>query len=150
MLVSYQEKKHTVSLISSFVIFGIYSWIVYLRYNDANLEGTELMRTWGAIILILIPISMVARIIIEIAFVIGNRIATKEKEPTFADELDKLIELKAMRVSYFAFIIGFLLAMGSLVMDMKPSAMFVILFLSGFLSEAVGIVWRLYLYRKGV
>ncbi|MFC5471803.1 hypothetical protein ACFPPD_24295 [Cohnella suwonensis] len=147
---SYQEKKNVVSLFSSILIFGSYCLYVFLRYDDANLEGTELYRFWGAVILILIPVSVVARIVIEIIFMIVNGIATKEKAPNFSDELDKLIELKAIRVTFFVFILGFLIAMGTLVMREPVSTMFIILFLAGFVSEVAGILWRLYLYRKGV
>ena len=147
---SYQEKKNIVSLISTILIFGSYCGAVYVRYHDANLAGAELFRFWGAVILILIPVTIVAKVIIEIVFIIINRIATKEMEPSFADELDKLIELKAMRMSYFVFILGFLLAMGSLVLQMTPSVMFVILIFSGFISDVASSVTRLYHYRKGV
>ncbi|MFD0698993.1 hypothetical protein ACFQZT_33500 [Paenibacillus sp. GCM10027628] len=147
---SYQEKKNIVSLISAIVVFGTYCWNVYLRYNETNMEGAELFHFWGAAFLILIPVTMVARMIIEIIFIIINRIATKEKAPSFADELDKIIELKAIRISYFVFIFGFLIAMGSLVLHATPSSMFIILFLSGFIADVAGIIWRLYLYRKGV
>ncbi|AJY74195.1 hypothetical protein [Paenibacillus beijingensis] len=147
---SYQEKKNIVSLISTIVVFGAYCWNVYLRYNDTNMEGAELFRFWGAAILILVPVSMVARMIIEIIFIIINWLSTKEAAPSFADELDKIIELKAIRISYFVFILGFLLAMGSLVLQMKLSSMFIIMFLSGFTADVAGIIWRLYLYRKGV
>jgi hypothetical protein len=148
--VSYQEKKYIVSLVSAIAVFGTYCWTVFLRYPDTNLEGAELFRFWGAVILILVPVSMVARMIIEIIFIIINRVATKEKAPSFTDELDKIIDLKAMRISYFVFILGFLLAMGSLVLHMTPSMMFIIMFLTGFTSDVAGIIWRLYLYRKGV
>ncbi|MDQ0114184.1 hypothetical protein [Paenibacillus harenae] len=147
---SYQEKKNIVSLISTVLIFGFYCLYVYERFKDTILEGEALFRFWGAVILILIPITIVAKIIIEIIFIIINRIATREVEPSFADELDKLIGLKAMRTSYFVFILGFLLAMGTLVLQMPPATMFIILFLSGFVSEVAGIVSQLYLYRKGV
>lgn len=147
---SYQEKKNIVSLISTILIFGSYCGAVYFRYSDMNLEGAELFRFWGAVILILIPVTIVAKVIIEIVFIIINRIATKEVEPSFVDELDKLIELKAMRMSYFVFILGFLLAMGSLVLQMTPSVMFVILIFSGFISDVASCVTRLYHYRKGV
>lgn len=147
---SYQEKKNIVSLISAIVVFGAYCWNVYLRFHDTNPEGAELFRFWGATILILIPVTMVARLVIEIIFIIINRIVTKESAPSFADELDKIIELKAIRISYFVFILGFLLAMGSLALQMTPSSMFIIMFFSGFTADVVGIIWRLYLYRKGV
>lgn len=75
---------------------------------------------------------------------------TGEKEPTFADELDKLIEMKANRISFFMFIIGFLLAMGTLVMNEQLQTMFIILIIAGFISDVIGSVMKLYYYRKGV
>ncbi|WP_276352048.1 hypothetical protein [Cohnella caldifontis] len=147
---SYQEKKHTVSLFSAILVFGIYFGIVYSRYEGANLEGAELLRFWGAAMLILIPVTIVARMIIEMIFIIVNKISTKESPPSYTDELDKIIELKALRVNFFVFILGFFLAMGALVLQMTITSMFVILLFSGFVSEAAGILWRLYLYRKGV
>lgn len=147
---SYQEKKNIVALATTLLVFGSYSLYMYIRFNDANLEGAELFRFWGAFILILIPVSIVARIIIEVGFIVVNRITTKEVEPSFADELDKLILLKAMRTSFFVFVFGFLLAMGSLVLNMAISTMFIILILSGFLSEVAGNISQLYYYRRGV
>jgi hypothetical protein len=147
---SYQEKKNIVSLISTLLIFGFYCLYVYQKYQVGSIDSTDTYRFWGTVILILIPVSIVTKIIITIVFNIIYRITTKEVEPLFADELDKLIELKATKNSHYVFTLGFLLAMGSLVMDMPHSAMFIILILSGFVSELVGTVTQLYLYRKGV
>jgi hypothetical protein len=147
---SYQEKKNIVSLISTLLIFGFYCLYVYQKYQVGSIDSTDTYRFWGTVILILIPVSIVTKIIITIVFNIIYRISTKEVEPSFADELDKLIELKATKNSHYVFTLGFLLAMGSLVMDMPHSAMFIILILSGFVSELVGTVTQLYLYRKGV
>jgi hypothetical protein len=147
---SYQEKKSIVSMLSSAITFGSYCWYVFLRYQD-ELFGTEVnFRFWGAVILILIPVSIVAKIVVSIVFIMINRMATREIEPSFEDELDKLIESKATRVSHYVFIFGFILAMGALALEQPPSVMFVILFFSGFLSEAAGLSTKLYLYRRGV
>jgi hypothetical protein len=147
---SYQEKKNLVSLIGTTLIFGSYCLYVFQMYQEGSIDPPDSFSFWGAAILILIPVSIAAKIIIQIVFNIIYRITTNEKEPSFADELDKLIELKATRNSHYAFILGFLLSMGSLVMDMSPSVMFIILFISGFVSELVGIFTQLYLYRRGV
>jgi hypothetical protein len=146
---SYQEKKNIVSLISTLLIFGIYCWYVFQMYQEGRIDSTS-FRFWGAVILILIPVSIVAKIIISIVFNIINRITTNEKEPSFSDELDKIIGLRATRNSHYVFVIGFLLAMGSLVIDMSPSVMFITLIFSGFMSEMVGGITQLYLYRRGV
>jgi hypothetical protein len=75
---------------------------------------------------------------------------TNEDMPTTDDERDKLIELKSIRISHWIFTIGFMLAMGSQAIDMKPWVMFVTLISSGFLSSMVSELARFYFYRKGV
>ena len=68
----------------------------------------------------MIPIAIVAQIIIHIIFAIINKMVTNEDMPTTDDERDKLIELKSTRISHWIFTIGFMLAMGSQAIDMKP------------------------------
>lgn len=149
---SFQEKKNIVSLFSTVLIFVIYMMYVFQQYEEYSLDATEteMFKFWGAVILILIPIAMVVKIINHIVFSIINTIVTKEKEPKFTDELDRLIILKATRNSHYVFVIGFAASMGSLVVDSSSSVMFIILLFSGFVSEVVGIMSQLYLYRRGV
>jgi len=147
---SYQEKKNIVSLLGTLLVFVIYCLYVFEKYPEATLDSLDSFSFWASVNLILIPVSIVAKIIISIVFNIIYRITTKEKEPSFADELDKIIELKATRNSHYMFILGFLVAMGSLVVEMPPYMMFIILIFSGLLSEVVGVTTQIYLYRKGV
>ena len=147
---SYQEKKNIVSLMGTVLVFGLYCLYVFQSDQIGSIHSSDTLSFWGAFILILIPVSIVAKIIITIIFNIIYRITTQETEPAFSDELDKIIELKAMRNSYFVFIAGFLLSMVALVLEMQVSAMFMILIAAGFVSEMVGGLSQLYLYRKGV
>lgn len=147
---SYQEKKNIVSLLGTLLIFGCYSVYVLREQPDWSLAGTETFTFWAAAILILIPVSVAAKIVLYILFNIGYRIVMKEAEPSFTDELDQLIQLRSTRMSHYVFVFGFLLAMVALVLGMPASAMFVILFFSGFVSEVAGIATELVLYRKGV
>jgi hypothetical protein len=147
---TYQEKRSIVSLISAILIFGFYCLYMYPRYPGGGLESMETFRYWGSFVLILTLFSIVAHIMISIIFNIVFRMTTREKEPKFADELDKLIDLKAARNSFFVFIIGFLLAMGSLIIFQPSQVMFIILIISGFISDVTGSVTKFYHYRKGV
>ena len=147
---TYQEKKSIVSLISAILIFVSYCLYMYPRYPEEGLESMETFRYWGSFVLILTVFSIVAHIIISILFNIVFRMTTKEREPKFADELDKLIELKAFRNSFFVFILGFILAMGSLIIYQPLQVMFVILIASGFISDVTGSATKLYHYRRGV
>jgi hypothetical protein len=147
---AYQEKKSIVSLISTILIFGLYCLYKYLQYPEGGLEPVESFHYWGSFVLVLTLVSIVAHIVISIVFNIVFRITTGEKEPTFADELDKLIDLKAFRNSFLVFVLGFIIAMGSLVIDQPAQVMFMILIASGFISDVTGSVTRLFHYRKGV
>ncbi|QCR31219.1 hypothetical protein [Lysinibacillus sp. SGAir0095] len=147
---TYQEKKSIVSLISAILIFVSYCLYMYPRYPEEGLESMETFHYWSSFVLILTVFSIVAHIIISILFNIVFRMTTKEREPKFADELDKLIELKAFRNSFFVFILGFILAMGSLIIYQPLQVMFVILIASGFISDVTGSATKLYHYRRGV
>ncbi|AFH62649.1 hypothetical protein ACVNS2_18545 [Paenibacillus caseinilyticus] len=129
------RKKSIVSLISAVLIFVFYCLYMYPQYHGGAVESSEAFRFWGSFVLSLTLVSILAHILISIVFNIIFRITTGEKEATFADELDRLIDLKAFRNSFFVFVLGFLLAMGSLVIDQPSQVMFMILIASGFISE---------------
>lgn len=132
---TYQEKKSIVSIFSAILIFISFSAYKYVQYPADGMDMSETFRYWGSFVLVLTLVSILAHIVISIVFNIIFRITTGEKEPTFADELDKHIELKANRNGFFVFILGFLLAMGSLVIEQPVQVMFVILIVSGFISD---------------
>jgi hypothetical protein len=146
---SYHERRAFASLIITILISAFYFVYVFQKYPAANSYSAEVFRFWGSSIFILIPLSIVAEIVVQIVFSIVNTIATNEKESSVSDERDKLIQLRALRNSLFVFVFGFFLAMGSLVIDMTPSVMFIVLFFSGFVSGMVGYISQLYFYRKG-
>jgi hypothetical protein len=147
---TYQEKKSIVSLISTILIFITYCLYRYPMHPQGGLESPKTFHYWGSFIISLALFSIVAHIIISIVFNFVFRVTTGEKEPKFADELDKLIALKSTRISFFVFIVGFLIAMGSLVMFQPSQVLFIILIISGFISDVTGSFTRLYFYRKGV
>ena len=146
---SYQEKKALVFLICNILILGLYSLYVFHRYQDTILSSPNDFRFWGKTVLILIPVSIVSCIIIFIVFSIINKIVTNEDAPAISDERDKLIELKATKVSHWVFIFGFLLSMASQAFGMPPWVMFITLVGSGFLAAWADEITKIYLYRKG-
>ncbi|WP_433944738.1 hypothetical protein [Paenibacillus sp. SN-8-1] len=147
---TYQEKKSIVSLISSILIFVVYCLYRYPLYPGGAANSKEMLHYWGSFVLVLTLVSIAAHIVISIIFNIIFRITTGEKEPAFADELDKRIDLLAFRNSFLVFVIGFILAMGSLVIDQPLEMMFIVLIAAGFLSDVIGSVSRMYHYRRGV
>ncbi|MBE9914003.1 hypothetical protein G8C92_08145 [Paenibacillus donghaensis] len=147
---SYQEKKIIVSIISSILIFTLYTLYAINNAKEGSITSASDFSFWGSFILVLLPVSIVAKIIIHIVFVIFNKIATNEDGPSFEDEFDKIIELKADRISLYVFFFGFIFSMVPLVTGQTTYLTFLVLILFGFLSDLLGRIAQLYFYRKGV
>ncbi|MBS4062740.1 MAG: hypothetical protein KG029_20260 [Bacteroidetes bacterium] len=146
-----KEKRILVSLLSSVLVILFYWWYVYSNYIADNPDILNDFKFWGTSFIILIPVAIGIQIVIQIIFAIITHILNKGEEiDPIDDERDKLIELKAIKVSHYLFILGFVLAMGTLAMGMQPWVMFVVLISSGFVASMVNEILRLYYYRKGV
>ncbi len=145
----HHEKQSIVSIIGSVLVIGFYSLYVYRNYIQADMGLLNDFQFWGKSFLYLIPVAIVVQIVIQILFAIGNRIITQEDLPDITDERDKLIELKSIRISHWIFTAGFMLAMGSLAMGMKPYVMFLTLISSGFVASLASEVAKIIWYRRG-
>lgn len=146
---SYQERRSIMNLISTLLITGFYSAFMLQRYPEGDFYSPEVFRFWGAFFVILIPVSVVGKIISYIAFAFINAAATRETDLPVTDERDRVIETKASRVSNNVFLLGFVLAMGSLVIDMPPAVMFITLLLAGVVSGIAGDMTQVYFYQRG-
>ena len=146
---SYQERRSIISLITTILIGVIFFVYVLPRYPSGNPYSADIFHFWGWAIVVLIPVSIAVQIAISIAFSMAYTMTTKEKETSLTDERDKLIELRALRNTIYVFTAGFFLAMVSLIVDMPPSVMFIIIMISGYLSGIVGSISQLYFYRAG-
>lgn len=145
-----KEKRILVSLISSVLIMLIYGLYMYYRFIDGNPLLLNDLRFLGKWFLIMIPVAIVAQIIIQIVFAIVYKISGNEDIDPIDDERDKLIELKAIKISHYIFILGFMLAMGCLALGMQAWKMIFMLIASGFVASVVNEVLRLWYYRRGV
>jgi hypothetical protein len=147
---SYQEKQSVLSLVNTILIFGFYSLYVYNRFVSGSPEVLNDFSFWGKAFLILIPFAIVIHVVMQILFAIFNKIVANEEAPDKMDEMDKLIELKSIRISHWIFITGFFSAMGSMAFGMNPSMMFIQLIAAGFIAGIVSDITKIYFYRKGV
>jgi len=144
-----QERQTIVSLLTTLLLAAIFFVYVLPRYPAGNPYSAAVFHFWGVAVVMLIAVSIVANIAMSIVFSIVYSMATHEKAASFTDERDKFIEARAFRNAVYVFTCGFLLAMGSLVLDLPPSVMFIVLMGSGFVAVMVGYISQLYLYRKG-
>jgi hypothetical protein len=164
---SYQERRTIVSIISGVLVLAAYCIYAFGRSQSGAVDASDL-KFWAGTILIFIGIGIVFAIIIQIVFHILTSIAIavrnkirdeqcddKDIEKSInaemvEDEMDKLIELKSMRVGFAIAGVGFVAALVSLVLGYSAAVMLNILFLS-FSGGAIleGVV-QLYFYRRGV
>ena len=145
-----KERMILVTMISLILIPGVYALHIYNKFVADNPEVLNNFSFWGKKFLVLIPIMVVAIISIHIVFAIINKIITNEDIPAISDEMDKIIELKAIRISRLAYSLCFILAMGSQALSMEPWVMFLILISSCFLGGIIEGIAKIYFYRKGV
>ncbi len=145
-----KEKRILVSLVSSVLIMAIYCFYVYYRFIHSNPALLHDLRFLGKWFLIMIPVAIVAQIVIQILLAISFKMAGHDDIDPIEDERDKMIELKAIKISHYFFIAGFMMAMGCLGLGMKPSVMIFVLMITGFVASVVNEVLRLWYYRKGI
>lgn len=148
---SYQEKSVTVSLFSSLLILGYYLINILRMYFGEGLVSGQVFRLAGFVIGAAIIVNITANILTNIILSIVHAIRTgkEEAERFIEDERDNLIGLKGMKFSYIVFSVGVLLAMITFVVGQPPLVMFSLIVLSGLVSEIIGDLVQIALYRRG-
>jgi len=167
LVLSYQEKKTIVSILTGILILAAYCIYVFNKIQSGT-AAPEDLKFWATTILIFIGIGVVASIVIQIVFhiLLSIAIAVKEQvrngkcndkeiEKTLElemveDEMDKLIGLKAMKIGFAIAGIGFIAALVSLVLNFSPAVMLNIIFFSFSIGLMMEGVTQLYFYRRGV
>jgi hypothetical protein len=164
---SYQEKRTIVSIITGAIVLAAYCFYAFGQYQSGVVAPGDL-RFWAGTMLIFIGIGVAASIVIQIVFHILLSIAiaaTKKiqdetcedkeieksiKAEIVEDEMDKLIELKSMRVGFVFAGIGFVAGLVSLVLNYSPAVMLNILFISCCAGSLFEGCTQLYFYRRGI
>jgi VIT1/CCC1 family predicted Fe2+/Mn2+ transporter len=144
------EKQNIISLVTSVLISVPYYIYILNRYQSETLSINQEFSFWATAIVLLVPLRIVSEIMVYIVISIFTTIITKQEEKSLTDERDKLIELKGTRNSAYTFMIGVFLAMLAMAQYQSPFALFTVFILSGFASELVGNLSKIYYYRKGV
>ena len=148
---SYQEKSVTVSLFSSLLILVYYLTNVSRMYFGAGLVSGQVFRLAGIVIGASIIVNIAANILTNIILSIVHAIRTgkEETERFIEDERDDLIGLKGIKFSYIVFSVGVLLAMITFVVGQPALVMFSLIVLFGLVSEIIGDIAQIALYRRG-
>lgn len=146
---SYQLKKSIVSLLCSLLIIGLYClWVFQVNPDKSEtIEGT--IKYWGIVMILMLPVQIIPKIIVQIIFSMINWLTTKEKEPSFSDELDKLINLKSTRNSFYGFCFIFFGSMGLLALELPISTMFYTMFFGLSACGLIAEISEFAYYRRG-
>lgn len=156
---TYQTKKTIVSLLASIAILISYCISVY---NDIS-KGLTLENDatfWAKKMLIFIAIGIAINIISFIVFHIllsvnlsvkdSKEINRKLELEMVEDEMDKLIELKSLRVGYIIASTGFILGLILLAFNTSIAIVLNILFLSFFIGAIAEGISNLFFYFRGI
>ena len=146
---SQSESRTVAYLISSLIGAVLYLAYAVQQYQDGSFNSDTISSSWGIAVLAVIGIQIVLSIISAILVSIGLAIKEREEVPELSDERDQLIELRANRISFSVFGVGFLIAMITLAAGIAPLVMFNLIVFSLFTGAISGYVSQLYRYRRG-
>lgn len=164
---SYHEKRSIVSIFAGIIILSIYCVYCFDKYRSGAIS-LENLSSWAGIILVFVAIGVASSIVIQIIFhillsismtvkeqVVSGKVDDKQieralKSEMIEDEMDKLIDLKSMRVGYAVAGIGFMAALLSQVLGAPAAILLHILFLAFCLGSLIEGCVQIYFCRRGV
>ena len=164
---SYQVKKTVTSIVTGILVLVAYFIYAFGRVHT-EAAAPDNLKFWATAILIFIGIGIAASIVIQIVFhiLLSISIAVKKKiqdekcedkeieknikAEMVEDEMDKLIQMKSMRLAFIFAGIGFIAALVSLVLNSSPAVMLNILFISFSAGSLFDGFAQLYYYRRGL
>ncbi|MFO7952950.1 MAG: hypothetical protein R6U91_09150 [Bacillota bacterium] len=164
---TYQVKKTFTSIISGVIVLGVYLLYAFDRYQSGLLAPDDL-KSWAQLMLIFIGVGIAATIVIQIFFHIMLSISIAIKEniknggcadqeienkiqfEIVEDEMDKLIELKSLRVGVIVAGAGFVISLIILVLSYHPMFMLNTVFISFSFGSILEGFTKLYYYKRGI
>ncbi len=164
---AYQIKRTVTSIITGVIVLAVYLFYVLGRYHSGLLAPDDL-KAWAQIMLIFIGVGIAVAIVIQIIFHIllsigiaitenikngscdDQEIEKKIQLEMVEDEMDKLIELKSLRIGFIIAGIGFVASLLALVLSYPPMIMLNILFISFSAGSILEGFAQLYYYKRGI
>ena len=141
---SFQEIRAITTSFTTVLILVLYYLIILNNYNHQFYIDNVDFSFWGTVILMLIPVLVIAQIVIHILLHYCKYLIL------LSVSRDKLIELKATRNFYHAFMAGFFFGIGILAFGFSPILMFNIFLLTILIAAIVEGISQFIYYRKGI
>jgi hypothetical protein len=149
------------------IVLATYCLYSFDKYRSGAISPEDL-GAWARVVLVFVVIGVVASIVTQIVFHILLSVALAAKEQVVSgksddkkiekaiasemveDEMDKLIELKSLRVGYVVAGIGFMTALLTQVLGFPPAVLLHVMFISFSFGSLLEGMTQIYFYRKGV
>lgn len=139
---TFQEKSIWTTLIVTIIIFGYYYYKAAVVFTDPAIPDESLIGLFSAAVFIVI----LSQIVLQGILAVINRREAEKGE----DERDKIIELKAIRISYFILVFGVITTCISIFLIKSPMLIVNLIFFFFLIAEAAGMLIQLLLYRRGI
>lgn len=164
---SYQEKRTLVSIGMGLIVLFAYGLYVMSRYQNGSLLEDDLP-TWASLMLIFIGIGIAATIVTQIVFHVlySIAIAIREKainpdinnevlekiikQTMVTDEMDKLVELKSMRIGFIVAGVGFIVGLILVLLGYSAMVMMNTLFIAFCVGSIGEGFMQIFYYRRGI
>jgi len=160
---SYQEKRTLTSMVAGLAVLVSYCIYILNAYHKGWFAPDD-MKFCATVMLVFIGIGVAVAVVFQILFhiLLSMGVAIRkgdcddkaiEKEivsATVEDEMDKLIELKAMKLGFIIAGAGMVAALLAVVLDAPNAVMLNVLFLSMNVGSLAEGALSLYYYRRGV
>ena len=164
---SYQERRTIVSIISGAIVIAAYCIDTFGRYQ-AGAAGVDELKFWAGAMLTFVGIGIAVTIVIQIVYhilisigiavqkkMLNEQVDDKDIEKSLnammiEDEMDKLIELKALQIGFGIAGFGFIAGLVSLLLGYSAGVMLNIFFFSFSGGAVIDGFVQLYFYRRGV
>lgn len=144
-----QETRSLAFLIANTLATAGYSLAMAALYGAQLAANPDQPALWSGIILGWVPLQVVIRILVMIVLAVINQARGGGENLELEDELDRLIDLKSVRVICSVFTAGFMLALGSQAIGQPLHLLFVIFAATMALCGLAGDAVVLGLYRRG-
>ena len=150
---SYHERKNLVWSINTALFLA--GFFLYLLLGPsgalfASAYDAGLLARWGELLVIVMVVKIVWSFVLEKIFDKINTCAFHEERPTFTDERDHLIQMRADKNAFCLFMMGFFLAMVSLALQMPVYVTFNLFVVSFLGTQLMTTATKVVLYRKGL
>lgn len=136
---SFSEKSAWIFLVSIVLVFGLYFLHVPLTLDPS--PNPRLVRGLFYSIAALVVIEVIAHLVVFIR---------AEDPPASKDERERLIDYKAIRLSYYVYVVGSVLAVSTIHFGANAIALSYGVLLAFLIGEVAKNITRIVLHRRGV